>query len=113
MSTEGPAAISVSAPAGTRAMRFSFVLISFGTPIFMGVDRLSVYRLSALGRHWRRADESSADDRRTESRRTPGIFAALKLITRPERHNRLLLGREKVARHAGDLLWRHRVDERE
>src|SRR5436190_1121380 len=27
--------MSVSAPAGTRAMRFSFVLISLGTPIFI------------------------------------------------------------------------------
>ena len=34
-STECPAPTSVSAPAGTRAMRFSLVLISFGTPIFM------------------------------------------------------------------------------
>jgi hypothetical protein len=30
-----PAATSASAPAGTRAMRFSLVLISFGMPIFI------------------------------------------------------------------------------
>ena len=32
----GTRKISISAPAGTSAMRFSFVLISFGTPIFIG-----------------------------------------------------------------------------
>ena len=42
MSTEWPAATSASAPAGTSAMRFSFVLISFGTPIFMGSCSSSV-----------------------------------------------------------------------
>src|SRR5262245_59797698 len=35
MSTECPAPTRASAPAGTSAIRFSFVLISFGTPIFM------------------------------------------------------------------------------
>ena len=30
-----PAPTSASAPAGTRAMRFSLVLISFGTPMIM------------------------------------------------------------------------------
>src|SRR5215207_2586487 len=40
-STVWPACTSASAPAGTRAMRFSLVLISFGTPmIIVGSDRL-------------------------------------------------------------------------
>ena len=40
--TEWPAATNASAPAGTRAIRFSFVLISFGTPIFMNWQAVCV-----------------------------------------------------------------------
>jgi hypothetical protein len=38
--TVWPALTRASAPAGTRAMRFSLVLISFGTPISIGLVRV-------------------------------------------------------------------------
>src|SRR5687768_10839085 len=42
MRTLCPASASTRAPAGTRATRFSFVLISFGTPICMVLEGVSV-----------------------------------------------------------------------
>jgi hypothetical protein len=42
MRTLCPAPTSDSAPAGTSAIRFSFVLISFGTPIFIVVTGAEV-----------------------------------------------------------------------
>src|SRR5262245_56447340 len=89
MSTEWPAPTKVSAPAGTRAMRFSFVLISFGTPIFMGSARSGV--AGAVRRACHRSE----------------------LLAWSERHDGLSLRSEELARNLGDLLRGHRIDERE
>src|SRR4051812_10338007 len=85
MSTEWPLLINDSAPAGTSAMRFSLVLISFGTPIFINGE------IGCWG-----------------SGRKP-----LKKITRPERHNCLSRRCKEIARDSSDLLARDRADESE
>src|SRR5690348_4773085 len=80
MCTVWPAATSASAPAGTSATRFSLVLISFGTPMFM---------LSRNGQKLRRL--RSLGGSRTEAhdglRRRREVFAA---------HGRDVLGGNRI-----------------
>ena len=77
MNTVCPAVTSASAPAGTRAMRFSFVLISLGTPISMGP------------RSWlREGDESNGGFQLS-------LFTVRAGIGGSESNNRLPVGREE------------------
>src|SRR5678816_3236303 len=92
--TECPAAISASAPAGTSAIRFSFVLISFGTPIFIvrksGGEELAVTLL-----RWKLIGPTS--------------FCALRAETHDGHARRI----EVDARHPRNVIDGNGVDERE
>src|SRR5687767_6057562 len=104
--------MSASAPAGTSATRFSLVLISLGTPIFMAARKTrGGWRRAAAARQ-ARGDGRGADGRR------PGARAARKSASgapqmhegrtkapassadRPgaEAEDRVELGREELAR---------------
>src|SRR5437879_2171528 len=91
--------MSVSAPAGTRAMRFSFVFISFGTPIFIA-------NLELRGQN--KPETYLAED--CFSPAPPGPLTGGFLV-RPQAHDRL---RSRIEEFAGQLvngLWLDRLDE--
>src|ERR1043166_4570994 len=93
INTECPAPTSDSAPAGTRAMRFSLVLISLGTPIFI------------VASGWK--EETCL----TGAWKVTG--AELQSAFRTQAHYAHLVGIEELPRHARHVFHRDRVDQRE
>src|SRR5256885_1499973 len=87
--------MSVSAPAGTRAIRFSFVFISFGTPIFIA-------NLELQGQNKR--ETYLAEDCFSPA---PSGFRSAGFLVGPQAHDRL--GR-RVKELAGELVNGLRLD---